>query len=141
MSRSPLSQPTILVVDDERECRSAVRRCLHGEGYRIVEVPSAHQALAFLGANEAEVMITDHAMPFMDGLELLRRARQLRPQMTHVMLTGHADVETARTILNEGLVERFLTKPWDPRELRATLREAIDFPRRRSQYSNVNASR
>ena len=117
--------PTILIVDDEREIRSAVRRGLHGEGYRIVEASSAHEALAFLWTDEADVMVTDHAMPYMDGLELLRKARRLRPKMIQIMLTGHADVETASATLNERLVYRFILKPWEQSDLRVAIRLAV----------------
>ena len=132
MGTIPPGPPTVLLVDDEREIRSAVRRCLHVEGYRIVEAASAHEALAYLWGNHADVMITDHSMPHMSGLELLRKAKRLRPRMTHVMLTGNADVETAGALLNERLVYRFMTKPWEQSDLRVVVRMALQEARQNS---------
>jgi DNA-binding NtrC family response regulator len=140
MSAAHGEPPTILLVDDEREVRSAVRRCLHIEGYKIVEAACAHDALAYLWANHADVMLTDHSMPHMTGLELLRRARKLRPAMSGIMLSGNADVETAGALLNERLVTRFVVKPWEMSDLRVAVRLAIQ-ESRAAQNSTVNANR
>jgi DNA-binding NtrC family response regulator len=118
-------KPTILIVDDERECRNAIRRTLRVDDYVIVEASSAHEALAYLWANHVDVMITDHSMPHMTGLELLRKVRTLRPRLQMIMVTGNADVETASALLNERLVYRLMLKPWDGSDLRVVVRMAV----------------
>ncbi|MBI4511425.1 MAG: response regulator [Deltaproteobacteria bacterium] len=116
---------TILLVDDEDNVRSALRRTLRGEGYEILEASSGEQGLATLRAQPVDVVISDHAMPNMTGLEFLRVARLLRPDTLRIILTGQADLEMAVRAINEDAIYRFLLKPWDQLDLRVMLRLAI----------------
>src|SRR5690606_7004110 len=70
-------------------------------------------------------LISDIDMPAMDGLELVRQVRVLHPDVVRVLLTGHATYDAARRAINEGEVHRFLTKPFDPAELRRVVGEAM----------------
>jgi DNA-binding NtrC family response regulator len=66
-------------------------------------------------------------MPEMDGLTFLKMVKERYPQIVRVILTGHADVQTAIKAINEGEVFRFLTKPWTDIELKITLHQILDF--------------
>ena len=125
MGTLPTITATILLVDDEPAVRRAVKRTLQVDGYRIVEASSAHEALAWLWRNTADVMITDHAMPHMTGLELLRRARVKRPHLQTLMLTGQADGQTAEALISERLVYRLVYKPFEGADLRAVVKQAV----------------
>ena len=67
------------------------------------------------------MVISDHLMPNMTGLEFLKIVRERFPDMVRLMLTGHADMQTAIDAINQGNIYRFLTKPWDDTELKVTL--------------------
>jgi response regulator RpfG family c-di-GMP phosphodiesterase len=116
---------TILLVDDEDNVRAALRRTLRSEGYEILEAVSGEEGLEVLRARPVDVVITDHAMPKMTGLEFLRAARLHRPDSLRIILTGRADLEMAIRAINEGAIYRFLLKPWDQLDLRVTLSVAI----------------
>jgi response regulator RpfG family c-di-GMP phosphodiesterase len=115
----------ILLVDDEDSVRSALRRTLRGEGYEILEASSGRQGLEVLRQREVDLIISDHAMPNMTGIEFLRSARIVRPDTMRIILTGHADLEMAIRAINEGAIYRFLLKPWDQIDLRVMLKLAL----------------
>ena len=116
---SPKVEPFahILIVDDEASVRSALRRSLRKEPYRISLAESGAEALQILRNDRPDVMVTDHLMPQMTGLELLRRARLMFPDVARIILTGQAEMETVVAAINEGEIYRFLRKPWDDTEL------------------------
>ncbi len=73
-----------------------------------------------------DVVISDHLMPGMTGLEFLSLVRDRYPHAIRIMLTGHADTSTALKAINEGEIYRFLTKPCDPIELQIALHLACE---------------
>ena len=75
---------------------------------------------------QVDVVLSDHLMPGMTGLQLLREVRRLKPYAGRIMLTGHADLETAMGAIRQGDIDRFLTKPWDDVELRVALQMAAE---------------
>jgi two-component system probable response regulator PhcQ len=118
---SPLSARRVLVVDDEEHVCSALRRTLSREGYQVEAYTSAAEALEAMRAAPFDLVISDHLMPDMTGLEFLKRARDRHPDVLRIMLTGQADMQTAIDAINHGEVYRFLTKPWDDVELKVCL--------------------
>ena len=115
----------ILIVDDESSVRSALRRSLRREGYRLSFASSVSEALTYLRDDPPDVIISDHLMPQMTGLELMKRCRLLFPMVVRIVLTGQAEMETVLGAINDGEVFRFLTKPWDDDELKLALHLAI----------------
>jgi heterodisulfide reductase subunit A len=104
----------ILVVDDERIVRDSLREWLINEGFTAVEaVESGAAALEALARTPFQLMLSDVKMPGMDGVELLKRAKQARPALTVIMMTAYATVETAVEAMKIGAVEYFM-KPFDP---------------------------
>ncbi len=112
---------TILVLDDELAIRVALERALRGEGYTVLLADTADEALRLLHEHEVQVILSDHMMPEMTGLEFLRLMRDRFPAATRIMLTGHADVDTTIAAINDAETYRFLTKPWDDLELRTVV--------------------
>lgn len=111
----------ILLLDDEENVRRALARTLMREGYEVVSVADAEEALAALKAQSFDLVLSDHLMPKMTGLEFLKIVRDRHPDCMRIMLTGHADMQTAIDAINHGEIYRFLTKPWDNTELSTTL--------------------
>jgi len=116
---------TLLLVDDEPLVCEALKRQLRREGYRILVAASANEALEILAVEPVGVIVADYRMPGMNGVELLRRARELSPDTVRMMLTGHADLQNVKAAINAGAVHKFFSKPWDDDELRNALREAF----------------
>ncbi|RMG95516.1 MAG: EAL domain-containing protein, partial [Candidatus Dadabacteria bacterium] len=116
---------TILVVDDDERVTRALVRLLRRDGHEVRTATSARAAEEALREGEVAVLLSDYRMPGEDGVTLLRRARQLRPDTVRIMLTGSADLKAAVAAVNEGAVFKFVLKPWDDDWLRATVAEAV----------------
>ncbi len=119
------SEHTILCVDDDANILSALKRMLSLEGYSVTTTESAREAIELLMAHTYDLIITDLRMPEMDGIVLLKEIKDLYPSMTRVMLTGNADLESAKQAINEGQVYKYLSKPWDESETFAVIQEAV----------------
>jgi len=118
---------TLLIVDDNPKILSSLGRVLQNKGYRLLTAESAEKGLELLALNEVQVVVSDQRMPGMSGIEFLSRVKALYPDTVRIMLSGHADLESLTEALNRGLLYKYLTKPWNDRELRAQLRDAFRF--------------
>lgn len=116
---------TILLVDDEPAVLSAISRSLRGESYEIVSELSGEVALEQMEEQPFKVVISDERMSRMQGSEFLSIVRKKYPGTVRILLTGHASLDAAMRAVNEGGIYKFLVKPWDDKELKATVREAI----------------
>jgi thioredoxin reductase (NADPH) len=119
-----VERPVILTVDDDPAVSRAVARDLrreYGEGYRIVRAESGATALDALRelklrGGRVAVLLADHRMPAMSGVEFLSAAMDLFPQARRVLLTAYADTDAAIQAINEVDLDHYLLKPWDPPE-------------------------
>ena len=118
-------QNTLLLVDDEPNIASALRRALRKDGYRILVAQSGEEGLALLAAHEVQVVLADQRMSNMSGTELLRRACVISPNTVRIILSGYTDLATVTRSVNEGYIYKFMTKPWADDELRANLADAF----------------
>jgi adenylate cyclase len=114
----------LLFIDDEEGMRRSVARALQRESYRVFTADSGESGVEFVQDHLTEIgtVISDLKMPGIDGLEALTAIGNLNPDITRIILTGYATVETAIQATNEG-IDGFLTKPFDNRELRAKIHE------------------
>lgn len=124
-----MDQTTILLVDDEEAVLNAIERTLRPDGYRILRTTDPKHALAIVEQEPVAVVISDHLMPQMKGLDLLREIKKVRPECLRILLTGHADLQLALAAINEGEVYRFLQKPWDDSTLRMDVKIAVAYQR------------
>src|SRR5437763_6878206 len=114
--------PILLTVDDDPEVSRSLARDLrqqYGEDYRIRRAesgPDALDALKELKLRDEQVglLLADHRMPEMTGVEFLEQARQLYPKARRVLLTAYADTDAAIGAINRADVDYYLLKPWDP---------------------------
>jgi DNA-binding response OmpR family regulator len=106
----------ILVVDDELALRDSLNEWLSDENYTVEMAASGPEALERLAEKTFHLMLTDIKMPGMDGVELLRRAHKAFPDLTVVMMTAYATVDTAVDAMKIGSLD-YLTKPFDPEAL------------------------
>jgi response regulator RpfG family c-di-GMP phosphodiesterase len=116
---------SVLVVDDEPNILSALRRTLRANGYRVQTAPGGSEALALLGQAPVDLIISDMRMPEMSGAEFLRRSRERVPEAVRILLTGYADIESTVDAVNNGEIFRYVSKPWNDDVLLATLRDGL----------------
>jgi heterodisulfide reductase subunit A len=106
----------ILVVDDELIVRDSLKAWLDEEGFTADTAASGPEALEYLTQSAYQLMLTDIKMPGMDGVELLAKARNIRPELVVVMMTAYATVETAVEAMKIGALD-YLVKPFEPDKL------------------------
>ena len=118
----------ILYVDDEEKSLKYFTRAFEDQ-FRIFTASNAQDGLKILEAQKDElgVLITDQRMPGEKGVWLLEKARQLRPRILRMLATAFSDMDAAIAAVNSGAIFKYLTKPWDPPQLEATLKRALEF--------------
>jgi Nif-specific regulatory protein len=115
----------ILVVDDEQDNLDAFRFNFR-KTFDILTATSGAEALAILADKDVAVIVTDQRMPKMTGVELLREVRAKTPETVGIILTAFTDVDVLVEAINLGQVYRYITKPWDAKEVRGVLQYAIE---------------
>jgi two-component system, NtrC family, response regulator HupR/HoxA len=125
---------TVLIVDDEPRVLDALEAILAAE-FRVLRASGGEAAKEILGQEDVAVVITDHRMPGMTGVELLRHSQTLAPDAMRIVLTAYADVESLREAINTGGIHHFIAKPWDPTELTVAVLRAAE----RHHLSRENA--
>jgi response regulator RpfG family c-di-GMP phosphodiesterase len=120
----PESGHTILIVDDEEIVLVALRDTLLREGYKVVASPHAVHALSILQEQKFSVVISDHQMPMITGLDFLAQVKQIQPDATRILITAVLSLGTVIDAINKGEIYRFVVKPWLREELLATVRNA-----------------
>ncbi len=116
---------TLLVVDDEPDIVRSVQDLLRRE-WRVLGTTTAAEGLAILKTQEVHVVMSDQRMPGMTGVEFLSEVRGDHPDAIRLLFTGYADIHAVIDAINQGNVYRYITKPWDPDELQAILRQAAE---------------
>lgn len=114
----------ILLVDDEPNVLDGYQRTL-GREFTLETAVGGQEALALMEKAPYAVVVSDMRMPGMDGVQLLSRVKTQSPDTIRVMLTGHADMETAINAINEGSIFRFLNKPATKDMMAKTLTSAL----------------
>jgi DNA-binding NtrC family response regulator len=116
----------ILVVDDEADMLSAIRRMLAPLELEVRYFDDPRDALAALGRLDGvRLLLSDLDMPLMSGTELLERARGLRPEVVRMIMTGRGSLDAAVQAINTIEVHRFVRKPFQADELRAAVASAL----------------
>ncbi|HYQ31098.1 MAG TPA: response regulator [Polyangiaceae bacterium] len=118
------SRPRILCVDDEPRVLQGLRQVLF-RSFEITAAAGGEAGLAALESQHFEAVVSDMQMPQMNGATFLTEVRKRRPDVSRILLTGHADIESAIAAVNRGQIFRFLTKPCPPEELIAALTDAV----------------
>ena len=116
---------TLLAVDDEPANQRAVRRVL-ADDHTVLVAGSGAEALEVMAREPVALVISDHRMPGMTGAAFLAETVERYPEVIRVVLTGYPEVELLVEAINRGHVYHFLTKPWQPRELRQVVRRGLD---------------
>lgn len=135
------SEVSIVHIDDEPGILSALRRALlrawppASGSLKLRSFTSAAAALGTLLTEPVDVVICDYRMPEMDGVELLRRVRELQPHTGRILLSGTTDLSFLLQAVNQAAVGRVLRKPWLDEELVESVRHCVAL--RRLQLENA----
>jgi signal transduction histidine kinase len=119
------SKHSLLVVDDEPDLVHSVQDLLRLE-YRVLGATRASEGLKILEREPVHIVMTDQCMPEMTGVEFLRILRDRYPDTIRLLFTAYADIKAVIDSINQGSVYRYITKPWEPRDLQAVLRQAVE---------------
>ena len=126
----------ILVVDDEQNARVALRAILTDEGYEVAEAADGEEAMRILPGFAPAVVLADVRMPRVDGISLLRRAREAGSDAVFVMMTAFASVEAAVEAMRAG-AENYLVKPLDVNAVLVILDKALEKLRLQRDTANL----
>ena len=115
----------ILIVDDEPAILESLELTL-GSDYRVHTAESGEAGLAILEREDIALIISDQVLPSMGGVEFLEKAIEIDPHAIRMLLTGYADIGSMARAINEGRIYRFITKPWEPEEVRLNVKRALE---------------
>ncbi|MDX1456059.1 MAG: response regulator [Marinobacter sp.] len=126
-SNLPESQPMfrILFVDDEGSILAALRRLMRRHPYECFFAEGARQGLDILASKPIDLIISDMRMPEMDGAAFLAEVRKRWPFSVRFLMTGYADMNAAISALNQGGINRYISKPWDEDALLEAIEEGL----------------
>lgn len=116
----------ILLVDDEEDNLALMNRTLRHE-YDIMKTTSPLEALEMLKNEHADIIISDHKMDEMDGVEFLKRSCELNSQCVRLLVTAYSDSQILIDAINYGKIYRYIKKPWDPAELTMVVDSAAEY--------------
>jgi signal transduction histidine kinase len=116
---------SLLVVDDEADLVHSVQDLLRFD-YRVLGATRATDGLKIMEQEPIHIVMSDQRMPEMNGVEFLKRLRERYPDTVRLLFTAYADIKAVIDAINQGNVYRYISKPWEPQELQAVLRQAVE---------------
>lgn len=122
------SKPRLLFVDDEQRVLNSMRIMFRRQ-FDLFLASHGAEALNIVKEKDIDVIVADHRMPQMTGVEVLSKVRSMSPRTVRILLTGYADLDAVEGSINDGEVFRFLTKPCAPDQLRETISLAAKLAR------------
>jgi DNA-binding NtrC family response regulator len=118
---------TVLLVDDEEMVITSIKAFLQLEtDFRIQGFTDPQSAADYVSNNQVDVAISDYLMPRMNGIELLGRVKEVQPETSRVLLTGHADKQSAIQAINQVSLFQYLEKPWDNAQLLLVVQGGVE---------------
>lgn len=116
---------TIMFVDDDSDVLATLNRSYRKE-YKVISAKSGQEAIDFINKFVIDLIICDQRMPNISGNQVLSHALKVQSEAIRILLTGYADIEALLTCVNESHIYKYVTKPWDPAELKLTVVRALE---------------
>lgn len=126
LNADPTIARTLLIVDDEPRVLVALKEVLERQQFHVVTATDATRAIDLLRQRPFGVVISDHMMPVMSGMDFLVECQRIQPDATRVLVTAAVSLPTLVEAINKGEIYRFLAKPWLREELIVTVRNAVN---------------
>ena len=136
----PASQPetasnaTVLLVDDEANVLSSLKRLFRPYGYRIFTAESGAAGLEIMQRETVDLVISDMRMPEMDGAQFLQKVNEQWPDTIRILLTGYAEISATIDAINKGHIYRYISKPWEDNDIVLAIKQAL----RQKQLERAN---
>ena len=122
-----MARSKILLVDDDSLITTALKNFLFIElDIEAVSFNDSREAARYLEAERIELIISDFLMPGLDGIQMLRAARERQPEVPRILLTGYADKENAIKAINDVQLFQYVEKPWDNPALKNIVRAGLE---------------
>ncbi|MFH1686400.1 MAG: response regulator [bacterium] len=115
----------VVVADDEAIVLSLVTDALEDEGFEVSGASDGHQGLELVRNRPTQLIITDIRMPHMDGIEMVKQAKEINPDVVVIFMTGYADLSSAKEAIKQGALE-YILKPFELAEIRQAVRKAVE---------------
>ena len=125
MSETTSQNIHVVVADDEHVVLSLIRDTLEDEGYDVSGASDGVEGLELIRSRPTQMIITDIRMPNMDGIEMVKQAREVNPDIAVIFMTGYADLNSAKEAIRQGALE-YVLKPFELSEMRQAIRKATD---------------
>ncbi len=116
---------TLLLVDDEANILSSLKRLFRPFGYRILTAESGAQGLEILAQESVDLVVSDMRMPQMNGAQFLQKVSEKWPETVRIMLTDYAEIATAIVAINQGQIYRYVSKPWEDSDIVLVVNHAL----------------
>ena len=117
--------PIIMIVDDSISVLESIKWVFMDDPYYLFTFDSPLDALRVMESLKFSVVVADQSMIEMDGMEFLKKAKQKSPNTVGIIMTSHLDFDKALDALDNGLVYRFIKKPWNDLGLRQAVKMAV----------------
>jgi two-component system nitrogen regulation response regulator NtrX len=132
--------PTVLIIDDEENIRKTLAGVLADEGYETVSAASGQEGLDILQEAQPSIVMLDISMePGIDGIETLRRIKEIRPELPVIMITGHGEIETAVKTIKMGAYD-FIQKPRALEQVLLSVKHGLDDRKLREENESLRKS-
>ena len=131
-----MGKETILAVDDEPANLRMLERLFHRD-YKVLTANGGEEALELFRREKVALILTDQRMPGMTGAQFLEKSLLIDPGAAKIILTGYTDVEALIEAINTSRVYKYVSKPWDPVELKQIVRNALGEYRNRLEQSDL----
>ncbi len=121
------AKPSVMIVDDEEMVITSIKAFLQFEtDYDVHGFTDPEEAARFAEDAQVDVAVSDYLMPRMNGIQLLGRVKDLQPEASRVLLTGHADKQSAIQAINQVALFQYLEKPWDNAQLLLVIKSGAE---------------
>ena len=118
---------SVMIVDDEEMVITSIRAFLQLEtDFQLHGFTDPEEAARFAAQNTVDVAISDYLMPKLNGIQLLSKVKESQPEASRVLLTGHADKQSAIDAINQVALFQYLEKPWDNAQLLLVVQSGVE---------------
>ncbi len=126
----------LLIVDDEVDNLALLYRTLR-RNYNITKTTSPLEALEILKTNDFDIILSDHKMEEMDGVEFLAKSYEIKPDCIRLLITAYSDANILINAINEGKIFKYVKKPWEPSDLEIIIESACDYRKLKNENDNL----
>lgn len=137
-SNSMSDKMVILIVDDEIQIINALKRIFRKMDYEILAATMPEDAIHVINNKKLDIIICDYNMPNINGIDVLKHAKKVLPDVVRILMTGYCDVNIAISAINEGSVFYYISKPWKNEEVISVIQNALGALEKKRRQNDQN---